>query len=81
MTGVQTCALPIYSIFSGDFIFRGSIGRVDFPYSNPQEMKTSIQRILTWDLKDKDFDIYPGHGNKTTLRNEFNSLKNWLHYI
>lgn len=69
------------SIFSGDFIFRGSIGRVDFPYSNPQEMKTSIQRILTWDLKDKDFDIYPGHGNKTTLRNEFNSLKNWLHYI
>ncbi|MGE4456459.1 MAG: MBL fold metallo-hydrolase [Arcobacteraceae bacterium] len=69
------------TIFSGDFIFRGSIGRVDFPYSNPQDMKDSIKRILSWDLQNKDYEIYPGHGNKTTLRNEYDSLKNWLHYI
>lgn len=69
------------TIFSGDFIFRGSIGRVDFPYSNPQDMKDSIKRILSWDIQDKDYEIYPGHGGKTTLKSEHNSLKSWLHYI
>ncbi|QOG11563.1 MBL fold metallo-hydrolase [Arcobacter sp. FWKO B] len=69
------------SIFSGDFIFRGSIGRVDFPYSNPDDMKKSIKKILSWELASKDYIIYPGHGDKTTLKNEINSLKNWLHYI
>lgn len=69
------------TIFSGDFIFRGSIGRVDFPYSNPSDMKKSIHKILSWDLSKKDYVVYPGHGDKTTLRNEINSLKNWLNYI
>ncbi len=34
------------ALFSGDFIFKGSIGRVDFPYSNPQEMKKKPFKIL-----------------------------------
>ncbi|MCK9337852.1 MAG: MBL fold metallo-hydrolase [Arcobacteraceae bacterium] len=69
------------TIFSGDFIFRGSIGRVDFPYSNPSDMKKSINKVLSWDTNKKDFTVYPGHGDKTTLKNEINSLKNWLNYI
>ena len=31
-------------LFSGDFIFSGSIGRVDLPYSNPNDMKNSIKK-------------------------------------
>jgi len=66
------------ALFSGDFIFEGSIGRVDFPYSNPDNMKKSINKILTWV---NDITIYPGHGNDTTLLKEKSSLKSWLNYI
>lgn len=69
------------NIFSGDFIFKNSIGRVDFPYSNSDDMKDSINKILTWDLSKCDYNIYPGHGAKTTLQKEFVSLKQWLNYI
>ena len=65
-------------LFSGDFIFAGSIGRVDFPYSNPTDMKNSINKILLWN---KDYKIYSGHGVPTTLFEEKNSLKSWLNYI
>ncbi len=66
------------SLFTGDFIFAQSIGRVDFPYSNPDDMKKSINKILAWD---KDFNIYTGHGGTTTLGAEKDSLKAWLNYI
>lgn len=66
------------SLFSGDFIFQGSIGRVDFPYSSPSDMKKSIKKVLNWK---NNFKIYPGHGGSTTLKKEINSLKSWLNYI
>lgn len=66
------------SLFSGDFIFENSIGRVDFPYSKPADMKKSIQKVLTWD---KNFTIYPGHGGNTSLNKERHSLKEWFRYI
>ena len=66
------------ALFCGDFIFEGSIGRVDFPYSNPADMEKSIQKILSWE---KDITLYPGHGNSTTLKKEFSSLNNWLNYL
>jgi glyoxylase-like metal-dependent hydrolase (beta-lactamase superfamily II) len=65
-------------LFSGDFIFSGSIGRVDFPYSNPEDMKNSLNRILNWE---KDFKVYTGHGESTSLFKEKNSLTSWLNYI
>ena len=66
------------NLFSGDFIFKGSIGRVDFPYSNPADMKKSLKKILSWE---KDCIIYPGHGPKTTLFKEKSSLKAWFNYL
>jgi len=66
------------NLFSGDFIFKGSIGRVDFPYSNPSSMKQSIQKILLWK---EDCIIYPGHGPKTTLFKENSSLKAWFNFL
>lgn len=65
-------------MFSGDFVFKGSIGRVDFPYSKPEDMKKSINKFLEFT---KDMDVYPGHGPKTTVNAEKQSLKSWLEYI
>jgi len=64
--------------FSGDFIFEGSIGRVDFPYSNPNDMKNSLEKFLkiTYDRK-----IYTGHGNVTTIKNEQKNVPYWLNYL
>ena len=66
------------TLFSGDFIFAGSIGRVDFPYSNPQDMKNSILKVLEFKTNPT---IYTGHGSSTTLDNERTLLKNWLNYL
>ncbi|MCT7556093.1 MBL fold metallo-hydrolase [Aliarcobacter butzleri] len=66
------------SLFSGDFIFKGTIGRFDFPNSDAKLMKQSINKILTWK---KNFHVYPGHGDKTTLQNEIETLKQWERHI
>ncbi len=55
-------------IFCGDLIFAGSIGRTDFPESSWEKMKKSLLYVLK-NFSD-DCEIYPGHGPKTTLRNE-----------
>lgn len=66
------------AMFSGDFIFERSIGRVDFPYSNPDDMKESLRRF-----KKLDFDktIYPGHGNTTTIKQEQEYTDYWIQNI
>ena len=54
-------------MFTGDFIFEGTIGRCDLPGGNFNEMLESIQKIKEYD---KDITLYPGHGNKTTIKDE-----------
>ena len=66
------------NLFSGDFIFNGSIGRTDFPFSSPKNMIESIDKILLWD---RNIRIYPGHGSSTTLDAERSSLNNWKNYL
>lgn len=56
-------------IFDGDFLFRGNIGRTDLPTGNMNEMRTSIQEFIN-DFGDKDYNLYPGHGDSTTLFTE-----------
>ncbi|PAF48417.1 MBL fold metallo-hydrolase [Helicobacter sp. 12S02634-8] len=64
-------------IFSGDFIFYRSIGRYDFPYSSPADMKESLLRFQTLPSQ-TDKTIYPGHGQKTTLFAEQANAGLWL---
>jgi len=59
-------------MFSGDFIFNGSIGRVDFPYSSPKLMKKSFDKFLKLNY---DKIVLPGHGDKTTIKNEQKNIK------
>ena len=53
-------------MFTGDFLFNGTIGRTDLPTGNMNEMKKSIELIKTY----PDVKIYPGHGESTTLNEE-----------
>lgn len=55
-------------IFTGDFIFKGSIGRTDFYSSNTSIMINSITNFLSYFREDKV--LLPGHGEDTTLIHE-----------
>lgn len=52
----------------GDLVFAGSIGRVDFPTSDPRAMEASLGRLLA-EVAD-DVRLLPGHGPTTTLGEE-----------
>lgn len=54
--------------FVGDVIFRGSVGRTDFPKSNPQDLIDSIKDKL-WPLGN-DMRFIPGHGPMSTFGQE-----------
>jgi len=52
-------------LFTGDSIFRSSIGRTDFPGGDYNQLIHSINaRILT---QSRNSRIYPGHGEDTTV--------------
>ncbi len=51
-------------LFSGDLVFRGAIGRYDFPNSSTADMFASLRRFLS--LPDP-LPVYPGHGDSTTV--------------
>ena len=54
-------------MFTGDFLFKESIGRCDLPTGDINEMKKSLDKIKKYD---DDIIIYPGHGDSTTLLHE-----------
>lgn len=54
-------------IFTGDFLFRGSVGRTDLPTGNSVVMKQSLDKLKC--IKE-DYVIYPGHEEETTLQDE-----------
>lgn len=58
------------SIFVGDFIFKGSIGRCDLPTGDFKEMEKSLIEFKNHFKNNPDLEIYPGHGEKTTLEKE-----------
>lgn len=51
-------------LFTGDTLFKGTIGRTDFPDSDEMEMLESLIRL---DKLDMNYKIYPGHEGVTTL--------------
>ncbi len=54
--------------FVGDVLFKGSIGRTDFPLSNHQDLIDSIKNRL-WPLGN-DIIFIPGHGPLSTFGEE-----------
>ena len=54
--------------FVGDVLFRGSIGRTDFPRGNHEDLLNSIQSEL-WPLGNETVFV-PGHGDTSTFGEE-----------
>jgi glyoxylase-like metal-dependent hydrolase (beta-lactamase superfamily II) len=48
----------------GDTLFAGSVGRSDFPTSDPRQLNASLARLLQLDDR---FAVHPGHGPSTTI--------------
>ena len=67
-----------YVIFSGDFLFEGSIGRWDFPYSDVESMRESLKKFAGWSI---DKPLYPGHGNPTSVKAEQRNIDYWLRIV
>ena len=53
------------NIFSGDSLFRLNIGRTDFTDGDYNALMHSLCNKLF--VLDKDYTVYPGHGDSTTL--------------
>ena len=57
-------------LISGDTLFKGSMGRIDLPTSEPDRMWDSLERLSQLP---PEVAVYPGHGTSTTIGKE-----NWM---
>ena len=64
-------------MFVGDFIFKGTIGRCDLEGGNFNEMLQSLKKIKKYE---KVITLYPGHGDKTTIKEELEN-NSYFKYI
>ncbi|WP_054251692.1 MBL fold metallo-hydrolase [Neofamilia massiliensis] len=63
-----TCYLVGNTLFSGDTLFKLSVGRSDFYLGDQDQLINSIKtKLLTLD---DDIVVYPGHGPETTIGQE-----------
>ena len=54
-------------LFTGDTLFKDSVGRTDFSYSKPLQLTKSLAKIFKLP---PETAIYPGHGETTTIAAE-----------
>ncbi len=52
------------SIFTGDTLFFGSIGRTDLYKGDYETLMNSLKKLCSLD---KDYKVFPGHGEATTI--------------
>jgi glyoxylase-like metal-dependent hydrolase (beta-lactamase superfamily II) len=55
------------TVFGGDLLFAGSIGRTDLTFADPAKMETSLARICEFDDATV---VHPGHGPSTSIGHE-----------
>lgn len=65
------CLLIDDKLFTGDTLFQGSIGRSDFIGGSYSDLINSIKTKLL--VLDKNTEVYPGHGPKSTIGYEYNN--------
>lgn len=59
------------AVFTGDTLFRSSVGRTDFEYGNEAALFQSISEKLL--VLNDETVVYPGHGEKSTIKEELRS--------
>ncbi len=57
-------------LFSGDTLFRGTIGNLSLPTARPDLMWDSLKKLAALPPETK---VYPGHGGPTTI-----SAEKWI---
>jgi hydroxyacylglutathione hydrolase len=60
-------------LFSGDTLFKKSIGNLSFPTSQPHLMQESLNKFLSLPPQVR---VYPGHGQSTTIQEEATWIPN-----
>lgn len=63
----SVCLAAEDALFTGDTLFAGSCGRMDFPGGSPADMGRSLRRLAGLE---KNYTLYPGHGEASTLEQE-----------
>lgn len=61
------CYLAENTLFSGDTLFAGSVGRTDFPGGDPAAQRESLRRLATLPAETV---VLPGHNEPTTIGRE-----------
>ena len=61
------CLVAGNLLLSGDTLFAGSCGRVDFVGGSGRDMLASLKRLAQLE---GDYTVLPGHGGATTLQTE-----------
>lgn len=59
------------TMFSGDVLFAGSIGRTDLPGGSPTAMARSLRTVIA--TSNPSTIVHPGHGESTTIARELAS--------
>ncbi|MDR0568364.1 MAG: MBL fold metallo-hydrolase [Spirochaetaceae bacterium] len=59
------------TLFSGDTLFNGGIGRTDLPGGDFKTIAASLKRLLAMD---ETIAVYPGHGSVTSIKEEQSSF-------
>ena len=63
----SVCYIVEDIMFSGDTLFKDTVGRTDFPGGSYDEMMDSMKKLAALE---SDFTVYPGHDVSTTLERE-----------
>ena len=63
----SVCYLCGRDLLAGDTLFYDSVGRVDLPGGDGEQMRASLRRLATLPA---DTAVYPGHGPQTTIGRE-----------
>lgn len=61
------CFLYKEKLFSGDTLFRETVGRTDLPGASHSHILESVNKLM---LLDDDVEVFPGHGDITNIGNE-----------
>lgn len=68
-----------YSLmFVGDFVFKGTVGRMDMPTGSVTDMKQSLKKLCEYNERIK---LYPGHGEATYLRDEKRDNQYFIQWV
>lgn len=66
-------------MFTGDSLYKSTVGLVDFPGEDKEELKASLLKI--WDQIDGQTWIYPGHGGSESFSYIKNNNKSLLEFL